>query len=178
MATYELNKDWQLELDPTNPQDFRVHRLDGKFFEVRFDSSKWGQPVLREVPGADGYTGAVIPIVRTVNGVREVAVADCDRVCNGYTAKQIEGTRYSASNPATASIPADSVRELQGFNHINSARIADKTRLAVAVVDDVPDFQLPAGSRWLTFGQFFATSTDSMTKAVLGQYLVETLGLS
>lgn len=176
MQRHELNKDWFLELDPANPAStLKIARNDGKFFSVRFNSNKWGQPVLEEVAGADGYAGSVVAVVAKIDEGWHVLVARVDRPADDFQNKLIEGVRQSVSNAdphLTASgLP---ISWHSGHGHANSARIADKLRLGVAQVN-AAEFQLPANAEWMSFADFFKQSTDMMTKAVLGQFMCEEL---
>lgn len=177
MSTFELNKDWRLDLDSANPAAVRIYRADGKFFEVCFSTLGWGQPILKEKAGENGVTGEVIAFVRCRAGVWEVAVRQSKRPCDDFTNVQVEGFRASKSNSTALPAVTVPIDYLEGHNHVNSARIADKTLFAIADWTDQPDFAVP-DTTWITFKEFFRTSTDVMTKALLGQFMVERLGLA
>ncbi len=179
MQTHELNKDWRLDIDPANPQSFRVYHADGKFFEVRFNAAKWGQPQVYEKAGTDGITGSVIAIVRQHAGIWQVAACRNQRPCDNYAVEHLEGARHSASN-TTPNLAVDhsTVQHFAGHNHVNSARIADKTAIGIVNATGCESFVLPKNADWYSFSEFFAQSTDVMTKAVLGQFIVERIGLA
>lgn len=174
MATHELNAHWRLDLDPANPQSFRIYHADGKFFEIRFNPAKWGQPMLYEKADANGITGKVIALVRKIAEGWQVATVRVQRPCDDYVAQQLEGLRYSISNANPTIVATNCPLTLADAKptHFNSARIVDKTEIGVIDVTDVVDFALPAGASWCGFGEFFQESTDTMTKAVLGHFLV------
>lgn len=178
-TTHEINKDWRLDLDPAHPDAFRIYRADGKFFSIAFNPSKWGQPLVYEKADADGTTGSVISIVRKHNDEWQVAVVSVQRACDDYSRELVEGSRFSVSNSVpylpNQSKSADP-QYLSGYNHINSARIADKTLIGVIDWTSIGE-PLPANAKWMSFRDFFLQSTDSMTKAVLGQFMVEVLCL-
>ncbi len=179
LQTHELNKDWRLDIDPANPQGFRVYHASGKFFEVRFNPAKWGQPQVYEKAGADGITGSVIAIVRKHAGIWQVAASWNQRPCDDYLAQQLEGARHSVSNTMpTLAVDPSTVRLFVGHNHVNSARIADKTEIGIVNATGAEEFELPKNAHWYSFAEFFAQSTDVMTKAVLGQFIVEQIGLA
>lgn len=174
MTTHNINNDWRLDLDETNPAGFRVYRADGKFFEVRFNPAKWGQPLVYEKADANGITGSVVAIVRRHADAWQVAAVRTTRPVDDYSQAQLEGARFSVSNTAPSiAVKADDVRYFPGHTHVNSARIADKTRVGVLDVTDVEAYSLPNGAEWLSFRDFFEQSADMMTKAVLGHFLVE-----
>ena len=182
MATksFELNRDWRLDIDPENPAaSFRVYRPDGKFFTVRFNTAKWGQPVLEEVRGQDDFGGKVIPVVADRgDGQWSVVVTRVHRPADNYTDLQIESARQSASNAdpylSVAGLP---IRYFEQVGYANSARMSDRLRLGVVDVTSL-EFTLPQGAEWISFKDFFVQSTDMMTKAVLGQFMVEVLQLA
>jgi hypothetical protein len=177
MKTFELNKDWRVDLDEANPSGVRIYRQDGKFFEVCFSTLGWGQPIIREKGDSTGVTGEVIAFVRCRDGVWQVAVRQAKRPCDDFTNVQVEGFRASKSNSTALPAITVPVEPLAGYNHCNSARIVDKTLFAIADWTDHPDVSVP-DTTWVSFKEFFRTSTDIMTKALLGQFMVERLGLA
>ncbi len=174
MNTYPLNKDWKIDFDPAKPDSFRVYRADGRFFQIRFMKERWGQPIIEQTADAAGNTGYVVCFVRKT-AVWQVAVARNERPCNRFAERLVEGVRYSASNPATK--VSGSVTYFDCANHVDSARIEDKSRVGYVDLTSEPDESLPAGLEWMSFREFFKTSSDTMTKALLGQFMVEVLGV-
>lgn len=176
--TTELKGGWQVELDQDDPcESLVVGRADGRFFRVVFSSQLYGQPVLEEVTDADGWAGLVIPIVKRIDRVWNVVVTDNSRPANDYEEDLVEGARTSASNddPFLTS-DGESIEMLAGFVYSNSARINGKVRMGVCDVTDNDEYELPDEARFMPFKQFFDESTDSMTKAALGHFMVSVLG--
>ncbi len=174
LLVIELKGGWHLEVDQANPAEtVTICRKDGKFFKVRFNPKKYGQPVIEEGTDADGFAGTVFPIVKCIGGVWHVLAIASERPANDYEGKLLEGARSSVSNDKpnlTAS--GHEFQYLPGFGYSNSARISGKIRKAVVDVTDL-EFTPPAGAEFITFSKFFAESTDMMTQAVIGQFLVQ-----
>lgn len=175
MTTYTLNKDWVIDFDSERPEHFRIYRSDGKFFQVRFMQERWGQPILEQTPDAAGFTGHVICLVRKDQAGWQVAVSRNERPCNRFETRLVEGHRCSASN--AAAISAANVCRFGGGNQADSARISDNTGFGYVDLTGQPAESLPAGLEWMSFREFYRTSGDTMTKALLGQFMVDTLGL-
>lgn len=177
-AQTELKGGWHVELDPDCPcESLRVCRGDGRFFRVVFSSELYGQPVIEETLDDDGLAGYVIPIVKNIDGQWHVAVTDNDRPANFYEEPLVEGARTSASNDSPfLTTDGLEIEQLPGHLFANSARIAGKIRTGIVDVTDSEKFELQEDARFISFGEFFDQSTDSLTKACLGHFMVKVLG--
>jgi hypothetical protein len=171
IQSHPLNKDWRIEFDPDDPATtFALCRTG--FFSVRFNPSKWGQPVLYEVADEmTGFAGSVIPIIKKEEGVWYVLATRNDRPANDYVEKLLEGARTSVSNQdpflTSAGLP---ITYFEGHTYSNSARISGKIRTGIAEATG-RDFAPPLGAEWITWEQM-AQTTDMMTKAVLFQFMI------
>lgn len=175
----ELKGGWQICLNTQSPSESLVlGRADGRFFKVTFNTTRYGQPLLQEAVDADGVAGYVVPIVKQINGVWNVVVTYNERPANDYQEKLLEGARRSVSNDTPfISTDGEAVQLLPGYIYSNSARIAGKLKVGVVDVTAQADFVLPEGAEYLSFAEFFEVSTDALTKAVLGQFMVCVLKL-
>lgn len=175
----ELKGGWQICLNTESPSESLVlGRADGRFFKVTFNTTRYGQPLLQEAVDADGVAGYVVPIVKQIDGAWYVVVTYNERPANDYQEKLLEGARRSVSNDTPfISTDGEAVQLLPGYIYSNSARIAGKLKAGVVDVTDEADFVLPEGSEFLSFAEFFEVSTDALTKAVLGQFMVCVLKL-
>jgi hypothetical protein len=166
---YWLNDDWALDIDPRRPADMKIHRpRDGKFFAVLFNRKRWGQPVIRQVRGADGAVGLVCPFVRWDSSRRTwlVAVKGNFRPCNDYEPPITEAFRASVSSSTppvtTEGLP---VQDLCKDDQPDSARIDGPTKTGVVDLTANPEFPLP-GVMWITLPEYCRT-TDMQGKAAL-----------
>ena len=177
--TTELKGGWQVEIDKDDPcGSFILARADRRFFRVVFNGKKYGQPVLEESVDARGFAGFVIAIVKFVDDVWHVVVTENERPANDYEKPLVEGARRSISNTSPfLTAEGEDVVTFPGFVYTNSARIAGKVKMGVVDVSDEKDFQLPDGARLMPIRRFFDQSTDSMTKACLGHFMVSYLKL-
>lgn len=169
----DLQGGWRLCVDQSDPaKSVSLGREDGKFFTVRFSTLKYGQPVVDETIGADGYAGVVFPIVKCIDGKWHVLAVKNERPANDYAEPLLEGARSSVSNENPHLTATKHAFEfLPGYGYSNSARIKGKIRKAIVDVTE-GDFEIPKGAEFVSFRQFFDQSSDFMTQAVLGQFLV------
>lgn len=176
--TTNLKGGWDVRMHPDDPSNsFKLGRADGKFFRVVFNCTKYGQPLIEEVLDQKGYAGYVVPIVKLIDGVWNVVVSYNERPANDYAEKLLEGARRSASNDAPfIAAEGEKMEPLPGFLYTNSARIAGKVKVGVLNVSDVVDFQLPSNAEFMPFKEFFDKSSDALTKAALGHFMVSVLG--
>lgn len=174
-----LKGGWEVRMDSKDPAgSLVVGREDNRFFSVVFNTEKYGQPLIEEAVDAEGWAGYVIPIVSKIDGAWNLVVTYNDRPANNYESKLLEGARRSVSNDAPfLTTEGEKARELPGFVYANSARIAGKIRVGVLDVTGDQSFELPQGAEFMPFTQFFDQSTDALTKAVLGQFMVSILGV-
>lgn len=177
--TTALKGGWEVRIDPQNPAgSFVLGREDGRFFSVVFNTELYGQPLIEEVLDEDGWAGYVIPIVCKIDGVWNLVVTYNSRPANNYQEKLLEGARCSSSNDAPfITTEGETAQALPGYLYANSARIAGKIRVGVLDVSDQDGFELPADAQFMPFTQFFDQSTDTLTKATLGHFMVKNLGL-
>jgi len=183
---FELDRNWNLHIDSANPSGLEIRRVDGKFFKVVFNTTKYGLPLIVEASVPDGCAGQVIPLVRrkkqkVVAGGRrrplslfdaEVAVTSNERPANNYAEPLIEASRKSATNDNPYLSTDGHTVILLGRNYCNSARIAGQLQFGIVDVTDVAEYVLPANAQWLSFADFSVKSTDAMTKAALFDYLL------
>ncbi len=162
----KIDRNWNLFIDPADSSNLTIARTDGKFFRIEIDKTLgYAQPVVRENTDQNGLCGAVIPIVRLIEGEWHVAVSQNKRLGTAGFVILTEASRASVDNWDS---PIDQrVIEL-GAGRSNSARIIGEIRCGVLVVD--ASFELAGNANWITFADF-AKTTDMMGQAAIFRFL-------
>lgn len=183
LKTYRFPGNWTLEVDDTT-NHFDLYFTNPKTGERALYHITWGvrrdpslpeyQPLVHEVPQADGTIGAVFPLVVKYKDQWYIAVERNER----HVGQRVEASRKAWDNPTDLiKVPEGAEVKIHdlGRGDSNTARIVGGDGIVhkIAILSNIKELPgFPGKTFWMKFDTY-AEHRDDMGLSVIGKAFIK-----